>query len=107
MIFRRHRKGCPYRRKKRRYWRCGCPIWLDTRINGRRVLKSMNETDWEAAQKLEQHWLAGTDARDTDPEPPRPAPAAKEEPISVAQAWENYIAAAKNRTLSATPTYTR
>jgi hypothetical protein len=66
----------------------------------------MNETDWEAAQELEQEWLGGSDASDTGPEPP-PAPTAKEDPISVNVAWEQFIARAKNRNLSPTTVYKR
>jgi integrase/recombinase XerD len=56
-IYRRHQKGCPHGRKKRRYWLCRCPIWFDGRIRGQRIHQSMHLVDWDDAQRLAEQWI--------------------------------------------------
>jgi integrase/recombinase XerD len=102
MIFRRHQRNCPYRRKGRRHWTCSCPIWLDARINGERILVSMGLTDWQEAQAIEQDWVE----QGKKPAEPDATPPPKEiEEITTDQAWENFIARAKARNLSAATIY--
>jgi integrase/recombinase XerD len=113
MLFRRHLAQCPHREEKRNYKRCGCPIWLDTRIDGRRVLKSIGTSDLNSALKLAGKWIAESGAFDftTESEPvpePKPStPTIQDEPISLERAWERYISGAKNRNLSRTTIYKR
>src|SRR5882724_3014788 len=96
MIFRRHRSRCHLRRAGRRAWGCACPIWIDARMNGKRLLTSMNLTDWQEAQVLAQEWekqgVATLKAETA-------TSVQKEGDISLEQAWENFLARAKARNL--------
>jgi integrase/recombinase XerD len=47
--YRRHEKGCSHRTEGRKYSRCGCPLWVDGRLNGIRVHKSLGTRDRETA----------------------------------------------------------
>jgi integrase/recombinase XerD len=48
VLFRRHERRCSHR--SRNYKKCPCPIWLDWRVDGHRVLKTMATRDWAVAQ---------------------------------------------------------
>ena len=46
--YRRHRSGCKH--KSRRYKGCSCPIWIQGVLEGKAVRRSLDLTNWEAAQ---------------------------------------------------------
>ena len=111
LICRCHHKSCPHRGEGRRYWRCHCTLWFDARINGRRVHRSMHLTDWEQAQQLAQQWIGGGNAVYLKREPERqkverpPESGPQNVPISLEQAWEKFLAKARNRNLCASTVY--
>lgn len=47
--YRRHRASCKHR--SRRYKGCFCPIWIQGVLEGKPVRRSLDLTNWEAAQK--------------------------------------------------------
>src|SRR6201998_71311 len=99
MIFRRHQSRCPLRRAGRRAWRCGCPIWLDARIEGKRILASMHLTDWQEAQAEAQKWIEeGSEAAKRVPSTPSLKDQATPE-VSLERACEDFLARAKARNL--------
>lgn len=102
MTYRRHLKRCQYRRKRRRYWLCGCPIWFDARLSGHRVHKSMGLTDWEQAQTLAQKWLR--DGR-SDAALIVPLPKHTSGPMTLVKAWAEFLSRAKARKLSPATIY--
>jgi integrase/recombinase XerD len=68
------------------------------------VLKSMQVTDWDRAQELEQKWIAGGKASATN-SVPLTTPTSKDEPLSVNEAWQKFIAQAETRQLNASTIY--
>ncbi len=48
-LWRNHLKECPQREKGRAYIKCGCPVWADGTLNGRRYRKSLDTRDWSRA----------------------------------------------------------
>jgi integrase/recombinase XerD len=56
-LYRRHLPTCRHKPRGRRYWMCQCPIWVDGRINGRRIRASTGLTDWTEAQALLPKWM--------------------------------------------------
>jgi len=55
-IFRRHLAECKFRTRKHR--NCQCPIWVQGVLDGRKIRKSLDLRNWEAAQKLVRDWEA-------------------------------------------------
>ena len=53
-VYRRHRAGCKHR--SRRYKGCSCPLWVQGVLRGETMRKSLDLTNWEAAQKLVREW---------------------------------------------------
>ncbi len=51
VIYRRHRPDCRHRDKGRKYLRCGCPLWCDGDLDGRRFRRSLATMDLEEAQQ--------------------------------------------------------
>ena len=47
-LYRRHRSGCRYTARRAK---CSCPIWAQGKLHGKVVRKSLDLTNWEAAQK--------------------------------------------------------
>src|SRR4051812_13779655 len=80
--YRRHRAGCKHH--SRRYTKCFCPIWVQGNIDGSPVRRSLDLTNWEAAQRrvrdLEIHGEALS--------------------LSVSEATEKFLEDARNRGLS-------
>jgi hypothetical protein len=101
MLYRRHLRSCPHRRGKRNYRRCQCPIWLDARVDGRRVHKSTRVADWNTAQELARKWIVSDEAvapiqeKEPPPEPVNPPS------ISVNAALDSFVSQAKARKLHA------
>ena len=86
-IYRRHIKTCAHRSEGRKYRRCRCPIWADGFIGRQEIRKSLDTRGWENAQGIIREWEAeGKQA----PEP---------EPVTVAEAWKEFLADAKARNL--------
>jgi integrase/recombinase XerD len=97
MIFRRHRSRCSLRRLGRRAWTCACPIWFDGRINGIRILVSMQTVVWGEGQALAQQWMKqGCVTAKSEPVAP---PVSEKKDVSLGQACENFLARAKARNL--------
>lgn len=105
MLYRRHLRTCTHRRAQRSYRRCGCPIWLDASVKGRRVNKSLRVADWNTAQELARKLLAGEVMIAPVKEPELAPPTCKTESLSVVTAWERFIAQAKARQLNAATIY--
>src|SRR5208283_1221564 len=83
----------------RRAWKCKCPIWLDARIESKRILASMHLTDWQEAQAAAQKWIEeGSGGAKSVPSTPAPKEQTTPE-VSLEQAWENFLARAKARNL--------
>jgi integrase len=86
-IYRRHLRKCDHRSEGRKYRRCRCPIWADGFLGREEIRKSLETTDWEKAQGIIREWEAeGPQAPDPDP-------------VTIAQAWEEFMADAKARNL--------
>src|SRR5208337_4939156 len=85
--YRRHIKTCAHRSEGRKYRRCRCPIWADGFVGREELRKSLNTRNWEKAQEMIREWEAeGTQA-------------AEPEPVTIAEAWEEFLADAKARNL--------
>lgn len=54
-LYRRHLKSCPHRAWT--YRRCQCPILVKGTLAGEFVKKSLDMTNWDAAQKLIGDWV--------------------------------------------------
>ena len=52
-LYRRHRAKC---KSVARRAKCSCPIWVQGVIHGEAVRKSLDLTNWEAANKLVRDW---------------------------------------------------
>ena len=55
-IFRRHLAECKFRTRK--YKNCQCPLWVQGVLDGRKIRKSLDLRNWEAAQRLVRDWEA-------------------------------------------------
>src|SRR5215472_16847247 len=86
-IYRRHVKTCAHRSQGRKYRRCRCPVWADGFIGRDEIRKSLDTRDWEKAQGIIREWEA---------EGKQPAEA---EPVTVADAWQQFLADAEARNL--------
>jgi integrase/recombinase XerD len=50
--YRRHRRSCPHLREGRKHLRCSCTVWVDGRVRGQRIHKSLGTADWQKAQQI-------------------------------------------------------
>jgi len=82
-IYRRHQKHCPHLVKGRKHLRCPCPLWVDGRMNGARINKSLGTTDWQKAQQTVRELETGANCTDIR---------TKVEPITLNQAWLRFMA---------------
>lgn len=57
-LYRRHQKYCPHLTKGRKHLRCPCPVWVDGRMDGERIHKSLSTADWQKAQQIVRDWEA-------------------------------------------------
>lgn len=87
-IYRRHRRRCAHRKLGRKYRRCPCPIWVDGRVGGVDVRKSVGTANWEKAQELVRQW----ESERVEPEPPT-------EPTTIKLATERFLLDATSRKL--------
>jgi len=55
-LYRRHQKGCLHGHKGRKHLCCGCPLWVDGRLNDKRLLKALRTSDWQTAQQIARDW---------------------------------------------------
>ena len=58
ILWRRHLKDCPHRKKGREYLKCQCPIWLDWRTDGPRIRRPVGTRNWQVAQRKAREWEA-------------------------------------------------
>jgi hypothetical protein len=56
-LYRRHRSTC---KSKARRAKCFCPIWVQGILRGEKIRKSLDLTNWEAANKLVRDWEVET-----------------------------------------------
>ncbi len=79
-LYRRHLDGCGKRKRKAN---CSCPVWVQGRLHGRMIRKSLGIRNWESAQKIVRDWEAREGAS----------------LVSVKEALERYIADCEARGL--------
>ena len=90
-LYRRHLKRCS--KTDDRYWkRCSCPMWVEGTVNGTYIRRSLQTASWERAQNL-AHEIESADD-------PKAAPEKKEEPVTIKQAVDEYLADARARNLA-------
>ncbi len=90
-LYRRHLKRCS--KAGDRYWkRCTCPMWVEGTVNGAYIRRSLQTASWERAQNLAQEIESADD--------PKASPAKKEEPVTIKQAVDQYLADARARNLA-------
>jgi len=90
-IYRRHRKHCPHRKNGRKYRRCHCPIWADGFLAGQEIRRSLEIRNWDEAQALIREW-------ETD-KPPKTKSAERDAPITLDQAWRDFLSDMEARNL--------
>jgi site-specific recombinase XerD len=96
MIFRRHTSRCPVRRAGRRSFQCRCPVWLDTRINGKRVLASLHTTNWQDGQVAAEN----REQNGEQPQPPQTVEQVeKPSEVTIEEALKLFLARVKDRGL--------
>ena len=49
-LWRYHTQDCAHQHEGRDYAKCRCPIWMDWRVGGKRIRKSLKTRDWQIAQ---------------------------------------------------------
>lgn len=91
-IYRRHRRHCPHLQDGRRHLRCGCPIWVDGRLNGERLHKGLRTTDWQKAQQIVREWEANGNSLSG----PR-----QQQRVTLEQAWQRFLSDMEARNLRA------
>jgi len=52
-LYRRHRATCKSRARRAK---CSCPIWVQGMVHGEQAQKSLDLTNWEAANRLINQW---------------------------------------------------
>src|SRR6266436_7635021 len=79
-LYRRHLESCT---RTKRNANCSCPVWVQGRLHGRMMRKSLGIRNWESAQKIVRDWESrvGTSM------------------ISAKEAFERYIADCEARHL--------
>jgi len=80
-LYRRHLEACKFTSRKDRS--CRCPIWADGTVHGRKVRKSLDLRNWEAAVRLIREWEIH----------------APEKTVAISDACDRFIADAKARKL--------
>ena len=90
-LYRRHIKTCPHRSAGRKYRRCRCPIWADGFIETQEIRESLGTRNWEEAEEEKLPDLKAKYERAADPLPA--------EPITITQAWKEFLTDAKARNL--------
>lgn len=95
-LYRRHLKRCS--KADDRYWkRCSCPMWVEGTASGIYIRRSLRTASWERAQGLAQKIEAAED--------PTAKPEKPEQPVTIQQAVEEYLADAKARELGEATLY--
>ena len=87
--YRRHRKRCEHRSQGGDYGRCQCPIWVRGLYFGNEVYQSLGGTEEEAENELER--LKKRLKSGASP--------VNDEPVTVQQAWEQFLCDAEARSL--------
>lgn len=52
--YRRHLNSCPHKSMGQR--RCRCPIWVNGRVRGVLIRKSLKTLNWDAALRISREW---------------------------------------------------
>jgi integrase/recombinase XerD len=91
-IYRRHLNNCPHRKEGRSYLRCPCPVWVDGRLEGKRVHKALGTSEWVQAQHIVRKLETETNCTENRP---------RLGPMTVEQAWLGFIADLEARKLYA------
>jgi integrase/recombinase XerD len=86
-IYRRHLKTCDHRNEGRKYRRCRCPIWVDGFLGREEIRKTLDTRGWEKAQGIIREWEAEGER------------IAQPEPMTTAEAWDEFLADARARNL--------
>jgi integrase/recombinase XerD len=89
--YRRHEKSCSHRTEGRKHSRCGCPLWVDGRLNGLRVHRSLGTRDRQIAQQKVRDLESVSEGRN----PPQA------ERMLTAEACTRFVADLKARNLKA------
>jgi integrase/recombinase XerD len=58
-LYRRHLSTCG---KRKRAASCSCPVWVQGRLHGQLMRKSLGIRNWESAQRIVREWEAGKKA---------------------------------------------
>jgi integrase/recombinase XerD len=92
IAYRRHQKNCEHQHEGRDYRRCRCVVWADGSVGGVEIRKSLRTRDWEKAQDIVRQWEAGG----------QPTTQSKQSnaPITVGQAWQDFLSDMEARNLS-------
>lgn len=90
-IYRRHTKNCPHRPEGRKYRRCRCPIWVDGFIYGKEIRESLGTRNWEEAEEEKLPLVKARHSPRPETRPP--------DPITIAQAWDEFLSDARDRNL--------
>ena len=90
-LYRRHRKRCS--KAGDRFWkRCACPMWVEGKVSGTCIRRSLKTASWERAQNLAHEIEIAED--------PKAAPVKREEPVNIQQAIDEYLADVRARDLA-------
>ena len=89
-IYRRHVKKCDHRSEGRKYRRCPCPIWVDGFLRGKEIRNTLETRNWERAQDIVRQMETEAEGSQALPEP---------EPVTIADAWKEFLPDAKARNL--------
>lgn len=87
-LYRRHKPTCSHFSEGRRYHHCKCAIWADGILGGRELRRSMRTRDWTKANRDTQKWEAAERVKEQGA------------PVSLADAWESFLADLEARKLS-------
>jgi integrase/recombinase XerD len=55
-LYRRHLKACPH--TSYNYRRCSCPVWVRGTLGHTKIRMSLDQTDWDAANRVVGNWTA-------------------------------------------------
>src|ERR1700694_4941810 len=89
-IYRRHKRRCPHHGLRRKNDDCECPIWVDKRVKGLRIHKSLltNDED-EVEDKLREFKAKGGHAVSQN----------SDQPLTLREAWLRFLADLEARKL--------
>jgi len=86
-IFRRHLKTCEHRSEGRAYRRCHCPISVEGFIGEKSIRAALKTADWQRASDTVRQWEAEQQI-------------CRQNPVSIADAAEKFLADTQSRNLA-------